>query len=128
MAWTTAGKDLTLAAVAVGGEVAASMLALPKMLILKYLRPKQNSFYLVGDGDELDLVGIIERFHGMEFMPGELENAVTFGQLFDVVVNKRRLRGDDFDPRVTWNELVEIVVNFSGHQAPVDRDTTFIAS
>lgn len=98
------------------------------MLILKYLRPKQNSFYLVGDGDELDLVEVIEDFYGMEFVVGELEDAETFGKLFDVVVNKRHSRGDEFDPKSTWNELVDIVAHFSGRTAAVDRDTTFIAS
>jgi hypothetical protein len=128
VAWATAEKDLTLGVATFCGDMAASIFAWPKTLILKHLRPKQNSFYLVGDGDELQLVEIIERFYGLTFPPEELRDVATFGQLFDVVVRMRQLRGDEFNTRDTWNELVEIVVGFSGHRASVDRDTTFIAS
>jgi hypothetical protein len=98
------------------------------MMILKHLRPKQNSFYLVGDGDEIDLVETIESAFDLEFDYSELETTLNMGQLFDLIVKKVGERDGQIERERIWTDLTDILVHHSGHTGGVDRNTTFIAT
>jgi hypothetical protein len=83
-----------------------------------------NTINLYGDLDDVELVEDIEKQFGICISNGEAEQTLTMGQLEELVQNHLGERADE----TIWEHLCRIARFHSGHEGPIDRDTTFFAS
>ena len=83
-----------------------------------------NSLCLGGDGDEVDLLADGEKRFLIRFEQADVAELVSMGDLEALVAAKR---GKDAASGNDWAQLCQIARLQSGHNAQIDRNTTFFA-
>ncbi|MFI0843330.1 hypothetical protein [Mesorhizobium sp. IMUNJ 23232] len=90
---------------------------------------RKNSLYLVGDGDDDDLIDAIDKHFGVLIRSSKVLPLITVGDLSDEIAEQLRTKPNrEIDTQGLWNELCRIVVRETGCTAQIDRATTFISS
>lgn len=90
----------------------------------KRTEKRPNTVALCGDGDDVDILTIVEEKFGITIADEEAEATRTVGDLYDLI--QRKISGKTgIDP--VWALTEYIVRDISCSRAPIDRDTTFFA-
>jgi len=90
---------------------------------------RKNSLYLVGDGDDDDLVEAIDEHFGVSIRSSRKLPLITMGDLSDELTAQLTSKlNREIDAQRLWNELCQVVVRETGQVADIDRETTFISS
>lgn len=90
---------------------------------------RKNSLYLVGDGDDDDLIDAINAHFRVSITSSTRLPLITMGDLCDEVAEQLAIRSDrEIDRQGLWDELCRVTIRSTGQAIQIDRATTFKAS
>jgi hypothetical protein len=83
--------------------------------------PKPN-LGLWGDGDDVEIIEIVEAHFEVAFTDAEVEAVQTVGDWFDLLLTKR----PDLRPEAAWNDYAAVIADFGEHAASdISREMEF---